>query len=131
MTNAPEHSEQQHTAFISAMRVVGVSVTVVTTNGKAGRCGARVSAFCSVSTDPPTILVCLNRSSGIADVVAENGQFNVNILRADQEVIARRFASHDDGHVADRFGNIDCGKSCITEITGSMILCCETQSLVP
>ena len=131
MTNAPEHSEQHRTAFISAMRGVGTSVTVVTTNGKAGRRGATVSAFCSVSADPPTILVCLNGSSGIADAVAENGRFNVNILRADQEAIARRFAGHDDGHVTDRFDNIDCGASDIPEITGSMILCCETQSLVP
>ena len=131
MTNAPEHSEQHRTAFISAMRGVGASVTVVTTNGKAGRRGATVSAFCSVSADPPTILVCLNGSSGIADAVAENGRFNVNILRADQEAIARRFAGHDDGHVTDRFDNIDCGASDIPEITGSMILCCETQSLVP
>ena len=131
MTNAPEHSEQHRTAFISAMRGVGTSVTVVTTNGKAGRHGATVSAFCSVSADPPTILVCLNGSSGIADAVAENGRFNVNILRADQEAIARRFAGHDDGHVTDRFDNIDCGASDIPEITGSMILCCETQSLVP
>jgi len=45
MTNAPEHSEQHRTAFISAMRGVGTSVTVVTTNGKAGRRGATVSAF--------------------------------------------------------------------------------------
>ena len=131
MTNAPEHSEQHRTAFISAMRGVGTSVTVVTTNGKAGRRGATVSAFCSVSADPPTILVCLNGSSGIADAVAENSRFNVNILRTDQEAIARRFAGHDDGHVADRFDNIDCGASDIPEITGSMILCCETQSLVP
>ena len=131
MTNAPEHSEQHRTAFILAMRGVVTSVTVVTTNGKAGRRGATVSAFCSVSADPPTILVCLNGSSGIADAVAENGRFNVNILRADQEAIARRFAGHDDGHVTDRFDNIDCGASDIPEITGSMILCCEIQSLVP
>ena len=63
--------------------------------------------------------------------MAENGRLNVNILRADQEAIARRFAGHDDGHVIDRFDNIDCDASDIPEITGSMILCCETQSLVP
>ena len=67
MTNAPAHSDQQRTAFIHAMRGVAARVTVVTTNGKAGQRGATVSAFCSVSADPPTILVCLNKSSGIAD----------------------------------------------------------------
>jgi flavin reductase (DIM6/NTAB) family NADH-FMN oxidoreductase RutF len=85
------------------MRGVGASVTVVATNGKAGRRGAPVLALCSVSADPPTILVCLNGSSGIADEVAENRLFNVNILRVDQEVIAQRFAGHDDDHLTDRF----------------------------
>ena len=100
MTNAPAHSDQQRTAFIHAMRGVAASVTVVTTNGKAGQRGATVSAFCSVSADPPTILVCLNKSSGIADAVAENGLFNVNILRNDQAMIARRFAGNDDGQLS-------------------------------
>ena len=130
MTEAPQETRQHRTAFISAMRGVGASVTVVTTNGKAGRRGATVSAFCSVSADPPTILVCLNGSSGIADAVAENRLFNVNILRADQELIAQRFAGRNDGHVTDRFHNIDCDASDNPEITGSTVLCCETQSLV-
>ena len=123
MTEAPQETRQHRTAFISAMRGVGASVTVVTTNGKARRRGATVSAFCSVSADPPTILVCLNGSSGIAEAVAENRLFNVNILRADQKVIAQRFSGRDDGHVTDRFYNIDCDASEIPEITGSMVYC--------
>ena len=83
MTNAPAYSDQRRNAFIHAMRGVAASVMVVTTNGKAGRRGATVSAFCSVSADPQTILVCLNKSSEIADAVAENSLFNVNILRND------------------------------------------------
>ena len=130
MTEAPQDFEQHRTAFISTMRGVGVIVIVMATNVKAGRRWATVSAFCSVSADPLAILVCLNESSGIADVVAENRLFNVNIVRADQEVIAQLFAGHDDGHVTDHFHNIDCGASDIPEITGSMVLCCETQSLV-
>ena len=102
MTNAPAHFDQQRTAFIHAMRGVAASVTVVTKNGKVGRRGATVSAFCSVSTDLPTILVCLNKSSGIADAVAENGLFNVNILRNDQAMIARRFAGNDNSQLIDR-----------------------------
>lgn len=112
MTQVPKETRLLRTAFISAMRGVGASVTVITKNGKARRRGATVSAFCSVSADPPTILMCLNGSSGIADAVAENRLFNVNILRADQEVIAQRFAGLDDGHVTDRFHNIDCDCVC-------------------
>ena len=130
MTKAPAHFDQQRTAFIHAMCGVAASVTVVTTNGKAGRRGATVSAFCSVSADPPTILVCLNKSSGIADAVAENGLLNVNILRNHQAMIARRFAGKNDGQLSDRFEKIDCGVSDIPEINGAMVLCCDTISLV-
>jgi flavin reductase (DIM6/NTAB) family NADH-FMN oxidoreductase RutF len=43
--------------FIRAMRGVANSVAIVTTDGVAGRHGATVSAFCSVSADPPSVLV--------------------------------------------------------------------------
>ena len=51
--------------FIEALRGVASSVSVVTTDGAAGRHGATVSAFCSVSADPPTLLVCLRGQSRI------------------------------------------------------------------
>ena len=67
-------------AFLRAMRRVASSVSVVTTDGPAGRHGATVSAFCSVSADPPTVLVCLNAASRIAATVRENAVFAVNVL---------------------------------------------------
>ena len=51
MNEAPQDFEQHCTAFISTMRGVGAIVTVVATNGKAGRRWAAVSAFRSVSAD--------------------------------------------------------------------------------
>ena len=53
-------------AYVHAMRRVASSVAVVTTDGPAGCHGATVSAFSSVSADPPTILVCLRGGSRIA-----------------------------------------------------------------
>ena len=66
-------------SFISAMRRVASSVTVVTTDGPGGRHGATVSAFYSVA-DPPSALVCLKADSRIArSVSARNGVFCVNV----------------------------------------------------
>lgn len=94
-------------SFISAMRRVASSVTVVTTDGPGGRHGATVSAFCSVSADPPSALVCLKADSRIARSVAANGVFCVNVLPRTRQDIADRFAGCDDAHIVDRFDGIE------------------------
>lgn len=93
-------------AFIAAMRDVAASVTVVTTDGPAGRHGATVTAFSSVSADPPTVLVCLHADSRIARAVLQNGRFCVNVLADDSPGIADRFAGRNDAAVSDRFAGI-------------------------
>ena len=95
-------------SFISAMRRVAASVTVVTTDGSAGRHGATVSAFASVSADPPTVLVCLFAESRIAKAVTANRTFCVNVLREGGMAIADRFAGRHDAEIPDRFEGIDC-----------------------
>lgn len=93
--------------FIAAMRKVASSVTVVTTDGSAGRCGATVSAFSSVSADPPTVLVCLFSESRIARAVTANTRFCINVLSENGSEIADRFAGRHDQWVEDRFSGID------------------------
>lgn len=89
--------------FIRAMRGVASSVSVVTTDGAAGRHGATVSAFCSVSADPPSVLICLRADSRIARTVLANRAFCVNVLRASATDVADRFAGRHDDSVGDRF----------------------------
>ena len=64
--------------FLRAMRCVASSVTVVTTDGPGGRHGATVSAFCSLSADPPSALVCLKAESRIARLVAAQPAFSAS-----------------------------------------------------
>lgn len=92
--------------FIRAMRGVASSVSVVTTDGAAGRHGATVSAFCSVSADPPSVLICLRADSRIARTVLANRAFCVNVLRASAKEVADRFAGRHDDAVADRFAGL-------------------------
>ncbi len=120
------HVERE--SFIAAMRNVASSVSVVTTDGRAGRYGATVSAFCSVSADPPSVLVCLHAASRIAHFVAQNGVFCVNVLPAGASDIADRFAGKHDAAVESRFDGIDiCGAvpvlPCATALT-----CTVTQT---
>lgn len=88
--------------FLCAMRRVASSVTVVTSEGEHGCHGATVSAFASVSADPPTVLVCLHKDSRIAETVVANTQFSVNVLSQDAEDDALTFASADASARADR-----------------------------
>ena len=117
--------------FIQAMRAVAHSVTVVTTDGPAGRHGATVSAFCSVSADPPSVLVCLNAKSRIGELVKANGVFTVNVLPEGSDAIAKRFAGMDDNKVADRFDGIEITDAAVPEIVGSTVFRCQLEQLVP
>ena len=98
-------THRQH--FIDAMRQVASTVTVVTTDGPAGQAGATVSAFSSLSADPPSVLVCLKADTRIAETVAGNRTFCVNILSEDHVEIAQRFAGAFDRTNPDRFEGLD------------------------
>ncbi|HEY8445702.1 MAG TPA: flavin reductase family protein [Thermomicrobiales bacterium] len=79
-------------AFIEAMSRAVTGVTVVTTAGEAGRFGLTVSAMCSVSADPPMLLVCINQRTLLASAIPRNRVFAVNVLRADQRRVAEVFS---------------------------------------
>ncbi|WP_338878718.1 flavin reductase [Achromobacter veterisilvae] len=79
--------------YRDAMAGLGAAVSVITSEGKAGLAGCTVSAVCSVTDDPPTLLVCINRASKNNSVIRENGNLCVNVLAGDQSHIAMQFAS--------------------------------------
>ena len=71
-------------------------VTVVTARGADGRdMGMTVSAFCSVSLEPPLVLVCIAREASLHPLLAAGLPFAVNILAAGQEALSRRFSGPD------------------------------------
>lgn len=117
--------------FIQAMRMVASSVAVVTTDGRDGLHGATVSAFCSVSADPPTVLICLNGSTRIARHVAASAGFCLNILPQEMSHVADRFAGRHDGEISDRFDNIDHSvpPGHCPALAGALSLQCKTDSL--
>ena len=78
--------------FIAAMGMAATSVTVVTTDGAAGRFGLTVSAFSSVSAEPPMVLACVNRKSPAVAAIEANGLFAVNVLAAEDRGVAETFA---------------------------------------
>jgi flavin reductase (DIM6/NTAB) family NADH-FMN oxidoreductase RutF len=101
--------------FRAAMGRFASGVTVVTAKrGDGLPCGMTVSAFSSVSLEPPLVLVCIDKRASVHDSLKEGNHFAVNILAEEQEVISRRFASKDE----DRFGGVGYKDG----ITGSPLL---------
>ena len=78
--------------FIDGMSRVATSVSIVTTDGHAGKFGLTVSAMSSVTADPPTLLICVNRRNPMDAAIRGNGVFGVNALRADQRWVAETFS---------------------------------------
>ena len=78
--------------FRNAMACLGAAVNIITTDGPRGRCGITASAVCSVTDTPPTMLVCINQSSYVHDVLHGNANVCINILGAPCQELARVFA---------------------------------------
>ena len=85
-----------HSKFVTGVTVVAGS------SPDGSPFGLAVNAFMSVSLEPPTIVVCIGRTSRSHDLFTCAKSFAVNILAADQAAIARQFA----GSGADKFNGI-------------------------
>ncbi len=80
-------------AFKEAMRRFPTGVTVVTSVKNGEPRGVTVSAFASVTLEPPTILICVNREARSYLFISSSKIFCVNVLSADQQPLAERFAA--------------------------------------
>src|SRR5919204_4902987 len=101
--------------FRSVLGRFASGVTVATARaGDGSDHGMTVSAFCSLSLQPPLVLMCIAHDATMHPVLCEASHFAVNILAAEQEAVARRFAEQVD----DRFDGI--GYERVT--TGAAIL---------
>ncbi len=92
-------------------------VTVVTTCSQGKPAGITVNAFCSVSLEPPLVLVCIDLISLTLPVIRESGSFAVNILTNEQEELSRCFA----GSTEERYEHF-CHASFHIAATGAPII---------
>lgn len=97
MPNSVSRSE-----FHDAMARVCAPVNLITTNGPAGRGGFTATAMCSVTDEPPTLLVCMNTRSTQADLFILNERFCANVLTQEHTELAALFAGREKV-MANRF----------------------------
>jgi len=92
--------------FKKALQLWASGVTVVTTSSeKFGVQGMTVSAFSSVSVNPPLVLVCINNAADTGEGIKESQCFAVNVLTSDQQDISNQFAGGSNQQL--RFENTD------------------------
>lgn len=91
--------------FRQALGSWASGVTIVTSREGDAIHGMTVSAFSSVSLDPPLVLVCADKTSDTHGLIAESGCFGVNVLTQEQEALSNRFAVKKDEHL--RFEGVD------------------------
>jgi len=88
--------------FKDVLRHFAAGVTVVTVKSGDDQHGSTVSAFASVSTEPPLILVCIGHNSRSHELMERSDAvFAVNILREEQEEASNRFAFFDGDRFAE------------------------------
>ncbi len=90
-------------AFRNAMRRLATGVAIVTTSHEGRIHGFTANAFASVSADPPTVLICVNRGATAHPLIASSQRFCVNLLALEQQSLAERFAG---GEPRSRFDGV-------------------------
>src|SRR3984885_6972517 len=118
-------------AYREAMARLGAAVNVITTDGPGGLAGFTASAVCSVTDTPPTLIVCLNRSSSVADAFDQNRALCVNTLASGREPLSRLFGGSTLQE--ERFAAAEwvSGKTGAPRLTDAIVsFDCEVESAV-
>lgn len=104
----------------AALRSFPTGVTVVTACDEGLPYGLTVSAFTSVSLDPPMVLFCVNANSHTHDHLLRAEHVGISILSGEQDDVATVFATPG----ADKFGSVAWheGKGGTPLITGATVV---------
>lgn len=87
--------------FKSAMRRLAATVTLITTKDGDQRHGMAATAVNSVTTTPPTLLICVNQTASIHAPLVASNLFCVNLLGREHQPLVPLFSGKAAGE--DRF----------------------------
>ena len=114
----PVPTDVSSAEFRGAMRHLTGGVSVITAGRGKEITGMTVTSVTSLSVDPPTLVVSVNRDASSFPLIQRLGAFGVNILTADQLDIAERFAGKGGLKGAERFA----GSDWVTAVSGVPLL---------
>ena len=119
--------------FRGAMRHLAGGVSVITVGRGNDITGMTVTSVSSLSVDPPTLIVSINRESSSWPLLKRDGFFGVNLLTADQLDVAERFTGKDGIKGADRFAGAQwtTGVSGVPLLVGALsAIDCEAEDII-
>ena len=130
------------------MARLGAAVNIITTVDGTGPRGLTASAVCSVTDNPPTLLVCINRDSDSNEAFKASRILCVNTLGAEQEHLSPIFASMTGASQSERFlpgdwttletgapvlegavVSFDCRITQMTEVGTHTVFFCQVEAL--
>jgi len=91
--------------FKAAMRRLATTVTIITASSGEQRHGMTATAVSSLTTAPPSLLVCVNQLASIHDPIGTSGQFCINLLACDHHYLVPIFSGKMMGE--ERFASGD------------------------
>jgi flavin reductase len=134
--------------YREAMSRLGAAVNIITTHDEAGDSGLTASAVCSVTDDPPTLLVCINRNSSQNERFKQAGLLCVNVLTHEHQELSPIFAGEGNLPMAARFAmaswtrlatgapaltgaaaSLDCEIDQITEVGTHSVFFCVVRAI--
>ena len=117
--------------FKGALAQLAGGITVVTASDREGApVGLTATSVCSVSLDPPLVLVCIGIRSRTHDAIADNGRYAINVLGTRDRPLSERFAGSDP----DKFDGLswESGRMGLPLLSGAIATCeCEVERAVP
>jgi flavin reductase len=119
--------------FKMAMRRLAGGVSIISGVGPDGPLGVTATAVVSLTAEPASVLCCLNRSLTLETVVKETGRFGVNMLRADHQDLAERFAGMHGVRGSAKFdqGNWEILPSDVPALSDSLVsFDCRVDSIL-
>jgi flavin reductase (DIM6/NTAB) family NADH-FMN oxidoreductase RutF len=94
-------------AFKSAMRRLAATVTIVSGGQAGAQTGFAATAVCSVTTDPPALLVCVNQAASLHGSLTMGSLFCVNLLHGAHTELSHVFGGRVVPEERLNFGNWD------------------------
>ena len=89
--------------FLASMRAVTSTVNVISASREGERHAMTATSVTSLSLDPPSMLVCVNKDASIHKILSEGSHFSINILSSSQRELAEVCSNSDEGE--SRFVN--------------------------
>ncbi len=125
--------EVSPTDFRGAMRALAGGVSVITVGRGSDISGMTVTSVSSLSVDPPTLIVSVNRQSSSWPLLQRHGVFGVNILTAEQLDVAERFSGKGGAKGAARFAGAQwtTGPTGVPLLVGALAaIDCEVEEII-